>query len=56
MLRPSPAFITLLLENMRANASTEALGFRLEFKATAKLGNKPIKTVTIGQGRSRPAT
>ncbi len=46
MSRPSPAFITLLLDNMRANTSTEALGFRLEFKATAKFGSKPFKTVT----------
>jgi maltose alpha-D-glucosyltransferase/alpha-amylase len=39
---PNPAFVRLLLENMRANTSTEALGFRLEFKATPKLGNKPF--------------
>jgi maltose alpha-D-glucosyltransferase/alpha-amylase len=42
----SPAFIALLLENMRTNVSTEALGYRLEFKATDRLGDKPIKKVT----------
>jgi maltose alpha-D-glucosyltransferase / alpha-amylase len=41
----NPAFITLLLDNMRGSTSTEALGFRLEFKATAKLGSEPIKAV-----------
>ena len=45
----SPAFITLLLDNMRASASTEALGFRLEFKATAKLGDKPFKPIIVRQ-------
>ena len=43
---PDPAFIALLLDNMRTNTSTEALGFRLEFKATARLGKKPLKPVT----------
>jgi maltose alpha-D-glucosyltransferase/alpha-amylase len=43
---PSPAFITLLLENMRSNASTEALGIRLEFKATPKLDDKPFKSIS----------
>ncbi|MDQ8727330.1 maltose alpha-D-glucosyltransferase [Bradyrhizobium sp. LHD-71] len=39
---PDPEFITLLLDNMRANASTEALGYRLEFKATAEFEKKPF--------------
>jgi maltose alpha-D-glucosyltransferase/alpha-amylase len=43
---PSADFISLLLDNMRASTSTEALGFRLEFKATGKLGNKPFKKVS----------
>ncbi len=43
---PEPAFMTLLLDNMRANTSTEALGFRLEFKATAEFGSKPFKPAT----------
>ncbi len=43
---PDPAFIALLLDNMRANASTEALGYRLEFKATAKLGKRPLRPIT----------
>jgi maltose alpha-D-glucosyltransferase/alpha-amylase len=41
-----PAFIALLLDNMRANTSTEALGFRLEFKTTANFGNKPFTKIT----------
>jgi maltose alpha-D-glucosyltransferase/alpha-amylase len=42
----SPAFIKLLLDNMRDSVSTEALGFRLEFKATPKLDDKPPKAIT----------
>ena len=52
----NPGFVSLLLDNMRANTSTEALGYRLEFKATAKLGNEPSRPVssvrTIETGHS----
>ena len=41
----SPAFIKLLLDNMRDSVSTEALGFRLEFKGTAKLSDKAVKAI-----------
>ncbi len=53
----SPAFIKLLLDNMRDSVSTEALGFRLEFKATARLGDRPFKAISsvrqieTGQGQ-----
>jgi maltose alpha-D-glucosyltransferase/alpha-amylase len=42
----SADFIALLLDNMRANTSTEALGYRLEFKATPKLSGVPAKTIS----------
>ena len=41
---------------MRANTSTEALGFRLEFKATAELGNKPLQESHHPSRRSKPGT
>jgi maltose alpha-D-glucosyltransferase / alpha-amylase len=41
----SPEFISLLLQAMRNNVSTEALGYRLEFEATGTLANKPPKTL-----------
>ena len=38
----SPAFVSLLLDNMRNNASTEAFDYRLEFSATGPLAEKPL--------------
>jgi maltose alpha-D-glucosyltransferase/alpha-amylase len=43
---PSASFVSLLLENMRASTSTEALGFRLEFKATTRFASKPFRMVS----------